>query len=106
MGTKLSQEQRILNLLEASFPSWTPSPALSRISLGYGRCIHSLRKRGWLIANRIEIVGGVRHGSFRLGSRPVPRSSVLRAQKSETAIQQDLIDRPEEVFDAVGRYPD
>lgn len=105
MNARLSQEQRILNLLESAWPSWTPAPALSRISLGYGRCIHTLRRRGWLITNRVEIIDGVRHGSFRLGSRPVPRSSVLRA-RNEAAIQQNLIERPDEVFDAAGRYPD
>jgi hypothetical protein len=73
-----SQENRILWLLEAAWPNWVPAPELSKISLQYGRAIHSLRGRGWLISNRIESVGGVRHGSFRLGSRPIPPSKELR----------------------------
>jgi hypothetical protein len=103
MSRTLTQGKLILNLLQAT-DGWTPAPALARISLQYSARILELRRKGWLISNKVEIRNGVKCGFFRLGSRPVPRSSVLRAQKAEA--QQNLIERPEEVFDAAGRYPD
>jgi hypothetical protein len=63
-----SQEVRILWLLKNSWPAWTPAPILARISLQYCRAIRSLRKRGWKIANKVEIVNGRRHGFYRLGT--------------------------------------
>jgi hypothetical protein len=76
---RTSQEERILNLLSAAWPSWTPAPTLSRIALAYGRAIFNLRKQGWKISNRVTIVAGVRHGEFRLGDPPIGRSRELRA---------------------------
>lgn len=73
-----TQETRILWTLEAAWPAWVPSPHLSRISLQYNARIFSLRRRGWLIENRVRIVDGVRHGEFRLGSKPIPRNAELR----------------------------
>jgi hypothetical protein len=77
-----NQEDRILCLLEAARPSWTPAPSLAQISLQYGRAVNSLRRKGWLIENRVRIVDGVRHGEFRLGSHlvaaqtpPIPAAS-------------------------------
>jgi hypothetical protein len=64
----VSQEERILCLLQAAWPSWTPAPELARISLQYSARIFSLRRNGWLIENRVRVVDGVRHGEFRLGS--------------------------------------
>lgn len=104
MSCKPTHGELILNLLQAT-DGWTPAPALARISLQYSARILELRRKGWQISNKVEIRNGVKCGFFRLGSVPVPRSSVLRVQKAE-ATQQNLIDRPEEVFDAAGRYPD
>jgi hypothetical protein len=73
-----SQEEKILWMLQAAWPNWTPVPELSRISLGYGRAIHSLRGKGWEIANKVEFVRGKKHGFFRLGPRPTPSSKELR----------------------------
>jgi Helix-turn-helix domain len=79
-----TQTARILNLLAASWPSWTPAPALARISLQYCARISELRERGWEISNRTEYKAGVRHGFYRLGSPPVPSSRELRANRTET----------------------
>jgi hypothetical protein len=76
--SKKTHEDRILLRLEADWPSWTPAPALAEISLQYGARVLSLRRKGWLIQNRVRIVGGVRHGEFRLGSAPVSSSRELR----------------------------
>jgi|SRR5208337_2779387 len=81
-----SQEQRILWLLQSSWPGWTPAPALSRISLQYCRAIRSLRKAGWQIQNKVVIENGKRHGFYRLGSpasctdsRPKPATAEVSA---------------------------
>jgi hypothetical protein len=77
MAEARTQESRILWLLQAAWPTWTPAPELARISLQYNARIFSLRrKKGWQIESRVQIVDGVRHGSFRLarpGSFPNPR---------------------------------
>ena len=73
-----NQEEKILWTLQAAWPGWVPAPALSRIALQYGRSIFSLRKKGWLIENRVRIVDGVKHGEFHLGPRPTLSSRELR----------------------------
>ena len=79
-------EERILWTLQAAWPHWVPAPELARIALGYGRAIHSLRrKKGWEIANKVEFVDGKKHGFFRMGPRPVPSNKALRAVKEITA---------------------
>jgi hypothetical protein len=78
-----SQGDRILWVLQAGWPNWVPAPELAKISLQYNARIFSLRRRrGWLIANRVRIVDGIKHGEFRLGSRPVPSSKELRQNPS------------------------
>jgi hypothetical protein len=75
-----AQEHRILWQLQASFPRWTPAPVLSQISLQYNARIFSLRRKGWQIANRVEIRDGVKHGAFRLatpGTFPNPRPRLV-----------------------------
>jgi hypothetical protein len=86
MSDRRTQEDRTLWLLQAS-PSWVPATALSDISLQYGRVIHSLRRKGWQIANRTEIKGGVKHGYFRLGSAPIPSNRERRANQLEKPAQ-------------------
>jgi hypothetical protein len=82
-----TQEQRILWALQAAFPWWVPAPALGRISLQYGARVHSLRRKGWLIVNRVRIVDGQRHGEFRLGTAAVPPSKELRQHPTLPAEQ-------------------
>ena len=55
------------------------APVLARISLQYSSRIHSLRRKGWIITNRVEIVNGVRHGFFKLGPHPFRAIANLRA---------------------------
>jgi hypothetical protein len=100
-STDRSQSTRILWTLQAAWPGAVPSAELARISLQYGRAIHSLRKQGWLISNRVRIVNGVRHGEFRLGSAPIPSNQELRQAKLEVSKQPGLFGdiSPE-------RYPD
>src|SRR5438128_26192 len=67
-----NQEERIIALMHASWPSWVPAVALSRISLQYGSRIFALRRKGWRISNRTETRDGLKYGYFRLGERPTP----------------------------------
>ena len=71
-----TQEERILWALQAAYPSWTPAPVLSRISLQYNSRVLGLRRKGWQIENRVEVRDGKKHGYFRLatpGSLPNPK---------------------------------
>jgi hypothetical protein len=81
-----SQGDRILWVLQAGWPNWVPAPELAKISLQYNARIFSLRRRGWLIPNRVEVVDGVRHGFFRLGPRPVLSSKELRQRAGRSPI--------------------
>jgi hypothetical protein len=105
--SKKTHEDLILLRLEADWPSWTAAPVLAQISLQYGSRILSLRRKGWLIMNRISIVGGIRHGEFRLGSAPASSSRELRQRHPTVAPSKQ---EPEEsLFDNLAperRYPD
>ena len=80
-----NQEEKILWLLQSTWPGWVPAPQLARISLQYSARIFSLRrKKGWLIENRVRVVNGIKHGEFRLGPRPVPPSKELRVGVEQT----------------------
>ena len=79
-----SHEDRILWQLQAAFPSWVPALTLSRISLQYNARVFGLRRKGWQIESRVQVVNGVRHGSFRLarpGSFPNPRPKASHSPK-------------------------
>ncbi len=90
-----AQEHRILWQLQASFPRWTPAPVLSQISLQYNARIFSLRRKGWQIANRVEIRDGVKHGAFRLATpgtfpNPRPQSSPTNLKNKNTEAPQPM----------------
>ena len=68
------QEDRALALLKLRGQLWTPAPELAEISLQYCRVIACLRKRGYRIDNRVEILGTKKHGFYRLASEPAALS--------------------------------
>jgi hypothetical protein len=69
-------------LLKARGDEWTPARELSeRISLQYSRVIHCLRKKGFLIENRVEVKDGKRFGFFRL----VVLRAVMQPEKFDQA---------------------
>ena len=83
-------EDRVLWLLHATYPAWTPAPALARISLQYNARIFSLRRKGWQIANRVEYRDGKRFGYFRLaapGTLPNPQRSKNQSSTSEASME-------------------
>jgi len=99
---RITQKKKMLWLLQSAWPGWVPAVALARISLQYGSRIFELRRSGFLIQNRMRIVGGIRHGEFRLGPRPTPSNRELRgaARRSES-------NHPTLFGEiAPGRYPD
>jgi hypothetical protein len=59
-----SQERAILDFLWDG--EWKSSRDLSAKSLQYSARIFSLRKKGWVIENRLEVCDGKRRGFFRL----------------------------------------
>jgi hypothetical protein len=99
-----TQEHKILWMLQAAWPIWTPAPELAKISLQYGRAVHSLRRQGWQIANRVRTVNGVKHGEFRLGTAAVPSSRELRARKQPSGPATDT--KPQTLFGDVRKYRD
>ena len=89
-GTR-SQGDRILWQLQAAFPSWVPALTLSRISLQYNARVFGLRRKGWQIESRVQVVNGVRHGSFRLarpGTFPNPRPQPSHSPKAKNKITE------------------
>jgi hypothetical protein len=81
-----TQEQRVLMLLQSAYPCWVPAPALARISLQYCARIHSLRRKGWEIANKVEHKDGQKHGFFRLAqpmTYPNPRKAAPDAASNK-----------------------
>lgn len=90
-----TQEDLILWQLQASYPEWTPAPILSKISLQYNARIFSLRRKGWQIANRVEIREGMKHGSFRLATpgtfpTPKPQPSPTNLKNKNTEAPQPM----------------
>jgi hypothetical protein len=65
--TRTTQEQRILNLLEAHRGEWVPLPKILDLHIAqYGARIYRLRRQGHAIENKSEYVGQERHTWFRL----------------------------------------
>lgn len=54
-------------------PFVVPALTLSRISLQYNARLFGLRRKGWQIESRVQIVNGLRHGSFRLAQAVTSR---------------------------------
>ena len=85
-----SQVLRTMDVFNAANGAEVPAPRLAAISLQYGRVIHSLRRLGYSIENRIEYREGVAHGFFRMVS--APRSpSFAQANVSRSAADQSAL---------------
>src|SRR2546428_5457256 len=84
-----SQSQRILWLLAASFPSWTPAPELGKISLQFCTRIFELRRAGWLIENRIEQEGTKKPQLLQTGLKAASSQSEASADAKCAAGPRD-----------------
>jgi hypothetical protein len=60
------QSERILRLLRTAAGSWVPLPEIQACAAQYNARIFELRKRGFRIENRTELVDDSRHSWFRL----------------------------------------
>ena len=91
---EVSQEARILAVLESRGSLWTPAPELARISLQYAARIFTLRRRGFRIENKIELSrGSVKHGFYRLHQAPlITRNDTPQPQPTSAS----LLFHPEE----------
>jgi hypothetical protein len=71
----------ILEELQAARGGWVPLPQIMRHAAQYNSRIFSLRKLGYKVENRSEVLGGVRHSYFRLiqdpAKSPIEHPSVL-----------------------------
>lgn len=67
-----TQRATILRLLLDRRGSWVASPEIASLAQQYNARILELRRLGFVIENRTEIVNGTRHSSFRLVACPKP----------------------------------
>ncbi|HXM22565.1 MAG TPA: helix-turn-helix domain-containing protein [Terriglobales bacterium] len=81
------QECRILKLLEER-GSWVSALELARLSLQYCARIFSLRKRGYVIENRLEIHDGQRRGFYRL-QRPLEQAALFSPSEMRDGVWRD-----------------
>ena len=64
---KITQQQRILNLLKSRLNEWIPLPQILDLHIAqYGTRIKELRASGHDIKSKTEWVAGERHSWFRL----------------------------------------
>src|SRR5438128_11012776 len=79
MSAQRSQEDRILWLLQAAWPNWTPALELTRLSHQYNARVFSLRAKNWQLENKVDVCDGMKHGYCRLAT---PRTSPTRRRES------------------------
>ncbi|HET8922996.1 MAG TPA: hypothetical protein VFN26_08380 [Candidatus Acidoferrum sp.] len=77
--SRKTQRARILRLLLEARGAWVPLPDIMACAAQYNARIFELRKQGFDIENRTEVVDDVQHSWFRL----VPSSS----QKSPRGVK-------------------
>lgn len=82
-----TQRARILRLLIDARGAWVPLPEIMACAAQYNARILELRRLGFDIENRTEIVDGVRHSWFRLRAKSAsPRiceSDYMRRRREE-----------------------
>ncbi len=105
--TAKSQAGRILQLLELNGEAWTPAPQLSLISLQYCRALHTLRRAGYSIENRVVRCGRTVNGFYRLVllASTASMMSAQSAQPTATSGQEPGLFSPAEMATTV-RYQD
>jgi hypothetical protein len=83
--SRATQRGRILELLIATRGDWVPLPTIAECAAQYNARIFELRRLGFHIANRTEVVNGTKRSWFRLepqaalAARPEARKSVQSA---------------------------
>jgi hypothetical protein len=87
-GVIKDDTQDVRTLRELQSGEWVEAPRLAKISLQYCRVIASLRRKHFVIENRVETIRGVRHGFYRL----IPPNTESRSEQStsQAAFPQGL----------------
>lgn len=65
-SSRKTQCDRILAVLVEANGAWVPCYELAALALQYAARVHALRKSGYRIENKVTIVDGRKHGSYRL----------------------------------------
>jgi len=89
-GSAKSQRAAILGLFINAKGSWVASPKIAALAQQYGARLLELRRLGFVIQNRIEIVDGARHSWFRLLSSPVAKPERCAAIVPSKVTTEDL----------------
>ena len=73
MTPRATQRSRILELLVAAHGEWVPLPQILALRISQvGARILELRRSGFNIENRTEIIDGQRHSWYRLITKSAP----------------------------------
>ena len=65
-GSRKIQRDRILQVLIEAHRGWVPLPHIIPLAAQYNARIHELRRLGFVIQNKTQVVSGVRRSWFRL----------------------------------------
>lgn len=83
-----TQSANILRLLTDAHGAWVSLPEIMALAAQYNARIFELRKQGFSIENRTEVVGEARHSWFRIANSPTspaPTPPKPESAKSEVA---------------------
>jgi hypothetical protein len=80
-----TQAAAILRLLVEARGAWVPLPEILALGIAqYNSRIFELRRRGFKIENRIEVVNEVRHSWFRIASpSPDMKETTARVERDD-----------------------
>jgi hypothetical protein len=73
--SRSTQRGKILKLLIATRGGWVPLPTIADCAAQYNARIFELRRLGFRITNRTQLVNGTKHSWFRLDPRPATATS-------------------------------
>jgi hypothetical protein len=95
--SRATQRGRILELLIAARGDWVLLPKITDCAAQYNARIFELRRLGFRIKNRTQVVNGARHSWFRLEPRPATATSPQERQPvTPTTEQPDRIAKARE----------
>jgi hypothetical protein len=86
-----NQRARILRLLLQSKGAEVSAYELAQIALQYSARVFDLRKLGFLISNRTQVVNRVRRSWFRLDLTPINTRGTRLRRRTETATRCSVI---------------
>ncbi len=82
-----SQRASVLRLL-LDPRGWVASPEIASVAQQYNARIRELRRLGFVIENRTEMVNGARHSAFRMVACPKPIASAPETVPSDDPAPQ------------------